>query len=155
MLHSVDALTRAGTNLLGRLPKRRTVPSTAQETPSYLEAQLGLDNVDVAQLVQGLHIPLPFAVAGRISFNVQLAVPMNAPRDLKTYRLRGTMTSPRFTIAGEELEDIHARVAYADGVLRLEELSGQIPPDARARPGSAAMGRFTAPLSCRSSLRET
>jgi translocation and assembly module TamB len=143
VMRGVDALTRAGANLLGRLPKKRTSPPTAQETPSYLEAQLGLDNVDVAQLVQGLHIPLPFAVGGRISFKVQLAIPMNAPRDLKAYRLRGTVTSPRFTIAEQELEDIRARLIYGDGVLRLEELSGQVPPETRAGPRFAAMGRFT------------
>jgi translocation and assembly module TamB len=142
VLRRVDALTRAGTDLVARLPKQRTAPPKPQESPSYLEAQLGLDNVDVAQLVQGLHIPLPFAVAGRISFSVQLAIPVNTARDLKSYRLRGTVTSPRFTLAGQELENIRARVVYADGVLRLEELSGQIPPEARAGAGSAAAGLF-------------
>jgi hypothetical protein len=101
-----------------------------------LEAQLGLDNVDVAQLVHGLKIPLPFPVAGRISFNVQLAFPLDTPRDLKTYRLRGTASSPQLIVAGQELDGLRARVAYSNGVLRLEEFRGRIP--ARASPGTGS-----------------
>jgi translocation and assembly module TamB len=137
IIRGVDALVRAGTELSGQLPKRRTSAAKPQETPSYLEARLGLDNVDVAQLVQGLKIPLPFPIAGKISFNVRFAVPLNAPRDLKSYRLQGTVNSRRLSVAGQELEALRARVVYSDGVLRLEELTGQIPaePDAGSKAG--------------------
>src|SRR5262249_8025831 len=47
VLRGIDALTRAGTDLIGRLPQRRTTAAKPSPTPSYLEAQLGLDNVDV------------------------------------------------------------------------------------------------------------
>ena len=118
VLRGIDALTRAGSDFIGRLPKRRTGPPKPQEVPSYVEAQLGLDDVDLAQLVQGLRIPLPFDVSGRISFNVQIAFPLDTPRDLKTYRLRGTVTSHKLAIAGQELEELQARVVYSDGVLQ-------------------------------------
>src|SRR5207249_4804546 len=112
-----------------------------RKEPSYVEAQLGLDDVDVAELVKGLHIALPFPVSGRISFNVQLGIPLDTPRDLKAYRLRGTVHSRRLTIGGMELEELQARAAYSDGILRLEELSGRVPAEpslgARSpRPGS-------------------
>lgn len=127
VLRSVDALARAGSDFIGRLPKRRPASAQPQATPSYVEAQLGLDNVDVAQLVKGLNVPLPFPLTGRISFNVQVAFPLDTPRDLKTYRLRGTVTSPQLTFAGLEVEKLRARVTYSEGVLRLEELDGHIP----------------------------
>lgn len=50
VVYGVDALARAGRTLIDRLLKRRTAPAQPRASPSYLEAQLGLDNVDVAQL---------------------------------------------------------------------------------------------------------
>jgi translocation and assembly module TamB len=142
LLRGIDALARAGSDAIGRLPKRGTGAAEPQETPSYLEAQLGLDDVDVAQLVAGLHIPLPFPVTGRISFNVKMAIPVNRPRDLKAYRLQGTVSSRQFTMADQEVDDLRARMVYADGILRLGELSGQVPARAPADAVSVKAGSF-------------
>ncbi|HLJ93696.1 MAG TPA: AsmA-like C-terminal region-containing protein [Gemmataceae bacterium] len=140
VLRGVDALTRAGSDFLARLPKRRTGPAKPKEVPSYVEAQLGLDDVDIAQLVKGLKISLPFPVAGRISFQIQLAVPLDTPRDLKMYRLRGTVQSHRLRIAGQDVQELRARVVYTNGILRLEELHGQVPPE--RGPGQPKPGSF-------------
>jgi translocation and assembly module TamB len=138
VIRGVDALVRTGTMFIARLPKRRPAQAKPQAAPSYLEAQLGLDEVDVVQLIKGLRIPLPFPVSGRLSFNVQLAFPLNTPRDLKTYRLRGTASSPKLFVAGQELDSLRARVAYSDGVLKLEKLSGYNP----AEPNQEKAGSF-------------
>ena len=112
--------------------------------PSYLEMNLGLDDVDVEQLVSGLGLKLPFRAAGRLSFEVRAAVPLDTPRDLKTYRFTGTATLPHLTLEGLRLEQVRARVAYRDGVLRLEDLQGRV-PDGQPEPAKAAdlpAGRF-------------
>jgi hypothetical protein len=142
VLRGVDGLTWAGNTLIRWLPKRRTAPAKPQASPSYLEGQLGLENVDVAQLVKGLKIPVPFPIAGRLSFNVQLAFPLDTPRDLKTYRLHGTASSPRLIVAGQEFHGLRAWVEYSNGVLHLEELSGRIPARAGQGTSSAKAGTF-------------
>jgi hypothetical protein len=55
---------------------------------------------------------------------VKASLPTDAPRDLKAYRVTGTATLSRLTLAGVAMEQVNARVRYADGVLDLEELRG-------------------------------
>ena len=142
MVRGVDALARAGRTLIERLPKRRTAPAKPQASPSYLEAQLGLDNVDVAQLVKGLKIPLPFPVAGRLSFNVQLAFPLDTPRDLKTYRLRGTASSPSLTVAGQELQTLRGTGGVLGRGIAPGRAQRRMPARAGQRTAPAKAGAF-------------
>jgi len=115
---------------------QQPAPKPPPAPPTYLEANLTLKDVDLAQLVQRLELKLPMTVAGRASLQLQMAMPMRSPNDLKTYRFRGTVQSPRLVLADLVLEQVRARVSYANGVLDLEELSGQVP--ASPRPGAFA-----------------
>ncbi len=110
-------------------------PPAPPPQPSYLEIKLGLDKVDLATLVEKLQVKLPFAVAGQLTFHLQVAIPTNMPRDLKAYRLQGTASLTWFTLERLRLENVAARVKYDNGVLQLEELKGQV-PNAGAAPGS-------------------
>src|SRR5262249_10687867 len=65
------------------------------------------------------------------------SLPVDTPRDLKAYRVKGTADLSRLTLAGVELEKVRARLDYADGVLQLSELRGALPP-----AGGATGGRF-------------
>ncbi len=127
----------AAVNGVGRLSE----PRDPKAAPSYLGVNLGLDDVDVSRLIQGLELELPFPVTGRVSLQVDIAVPLDTPRDLKAYRLRGSATSSRLALAGLDMEDLRARLTYRDGLLRLEELSGRIPEE-RPDVGPVRSGTF-------------
>ncbi len=127
-------------------PQPGQAPQAAPaRTPTYLEINLGLKDVDLAALLKSLEIKLPFAVAGRLTFRIQLAIPTNMPREYKAYRLKGTASLAWFTLEGLRLEQVQARVSYADGVLQLEELKGQVPPKASPPAGPAPPGPANPP----------
>jgi translocation and assembly module TamB len=107
--------------------KKLKPPSKPGEAPTYLNVDLGLQNVDLAQMVKKLKLNLPYAVTGRLTFNVHVAIPINTANDLKAYRLNGDATLSSFNMAGLSMSNVEAKVRYADGVLDLEKLSGQIP----------------------------
>jgi hypothetical protein len=112
---------------------------------TYLEINLGMKGVDPERLPGG-GLELPFRVAGRLTFQVQAAMPVNAPRDLKAYRFKGTASLSRLVLADLEMEQVRARAAYDNGVLRLEELSGRVPdgvaPGAGEFDGTARLELF-------------
>ncbi len=150
VLRAIRAVTDTASHLVARLSKaensqaRKADRPAPKQEPSYLEASLNLEDVDLEQLIQGLGVRLPFAVAGRISVQVQAAFPLDTAGDLQTYRFRGTATLPWITLAGLGLEQVQARVHYAEGILRLEELRGRIPipppPGAVAPPPGIFQG---------------
>lgn len=100
------------------------------EPSEYVEADMSLDDVDLAGLIAGLKLKLPFAVSGRASVQLKLGIPINTPGDYNAYRLNGTANFPRLNIAGLELKKVKAHADYDKGVLQLTELSGRVPgPD--------------------------
>jgi hypothetical protein len=104
--------------------------------------------------VRQAKIELPFPIDGRGSIHVKISIPVNDARDPTAYRLKGTATLPRFRMAGLEMLDVEARVSYADGVVRLDELRGRVPSDrgeagtfkGKARLDLIPRGDFTASL---------
>ncbi|HTU89746.1 MAG TPA: hypothetical protein VMF69_06600, partial [Gemmataceae bacterium] len=115
-------------------------PSKPGEEPTYLDVDLSLQNVDLAQLVQKLKLNLPYALSGRLTFQVHASIPINTAGDLKAYRLRGAAQLPTFHMAGLAMTNVEAKVRYANGVLDLENLSGKMPA-ARER-SQAEPGKF-------------
>ncbi len=121
-----DQLSRgidAAARVLGKLKP----PSKPDEEPTYLDVDLNLKDVDLAQLVQKLKLRLPYAITGRLTIQVHASIPINTAGDMKAYRLRGDAKLPRFNVAGLEMTNVDARVRYANGVLDLEKLHGQVP----------------------------
>jgi hypothetical protein len=130
LARGLEAVVRAGRNLVARLlePKPPAPrPPPAKPPTNYLEVNFGLEDVDLEQLLKGLNVPVPFPITGRITFQVQAAIPLDTPRDLKTYRFKGTANLPRVRLSGMGLADVRARVVYANGILQLEELRGRLP----------------------------
>jgi len=121
-------------NALGKLKP----PSKPGEEPTYLDVDLNLQNVDLAQLVQRLKLNLPYAITGRLTFQVHASIPINTAGDLKAYRLRGTAKLPSFNVSGLAMTNVEAKVRYNNGILDLENLSGQVP----AAKGSQTVGKF-------------
>jgi hypothetical protein len=134
LLDWLPEIPRAANRLLTWGPQP-TGPGKAAE-PRYLEANLSLRDIDLAQFVKGLGVTLPFPVAGRASFQVRAAFPIDTPRDPKTYRAEGSATATRLVLAGLEFEDVRARIAYRNGVLHLDELHGRVPGSSAGAPGA-------------------
>jgi hypothetical protein len=115
---------------------RWSKPLAPGEQPALLEADLGLEDVDLSLLVQQAGLKLPFDLQGRLSFQMHVGIPIDTPRDLKAYRLRGNATFSRLVAAGLAMADVKAKVHYVNGVLDLEDLSGRVPQP--PRPGAPA-----------------
>ncbi len=111
----------------------------AVQAPEYLTFKLSLEDVDLGELLRRLQVKLPFLLNGKLTFQVQASVPVNAPQELKTYRLNGTATLASLNIAGVEMTDVHTRVRFEKGVLELQELKGRTPPP---KNGAGAAGTF-------------
>jgi translocation and assembly module TamB len=139
---AISKAAGAAARVLSRL-SRLDMPKPTGKEPSYLEANLSLEDIDLRQLVQRLGVKLAFPLEGRLTIRMRLGVPLDTPRDLKAYRLKGTATLPRLNVGGLELAQVKARVDYAGGVLRLEELSGEAPrpkKDGKAGPAGTFVG---------------
>jgi hypothetical protein len=137
---AVGRLTRAVVDATGaglRQVRRWQEPLPPGKEPNYLEANLGLQDVDLAQLVQRLKLRLPFPLAGRLSFNLQIAIPIDTPKDTRAYRLNGTASMARLNLAEVEMTNVRALVRYLNGVLHLDGLQGQMPQPQRAGAPSA------------------
>lgn len=126
MQWTADGLAQGIDTIANGLGKLKP-PSKPGEEPTYLDVDLNLQNVDLAQLVQKLKLNLPYAISGRLTFKVHASIPVNTAGDLKAYRLQGTASLPTLNMAGVETTNLVAKVNYRNGVLDLEDLSGQMP----------------------------
>ncbi|HEY7326112.1 MAG TPA: hypothetical protein VH592_00625 [Gemmataceae bacterium] len=133
-----DGLSNAIDSVAGALGKLKP-PSKPGEEPTYLDVDLNLQNVDLAQLMQKLRLELPYSVTGRLTIQVHTSIPINTAGDLKAYRLRGTAKLPSFNIDGLAMTNVETRVCYTNGVLDLEKLSGQMP----SATDSKSIGKFS------------
>jgi hypothetical protein len=121
-----------------RLRKLCKPPPPGQDH-NYLEADFSLDDVDLAQLVSGLGLSLPFKLTGILSVELRLGIPTDAGKDMNAYRAEGTARLARLGIEDVQFTDVRARVRYSEGMLRLTEFCGNIPASGR----SSERGTFT------------
>jgi hypothetical protein len=131
------ALTQRTADLLARAGK----PVPPGEKPTYLEANLSFQDVQIEQLAKRLEIPLPIPVSGRLSFQLHAAFPVNTPRDLKAYRLNGTAQLTTLRLGDVKFESARAKLTYRDGLLQLEDLTGRLPGPDPKRPAGTFTGR--------------
>ena len=128
------------------------MPAGAPEpAPEYLDIDLALEDVDLAQLLTRLQFKLPFPLTGRLSFKVHASIPVNTPQNMKNYRLTGTANLPRVSVAGVEMTDVAARLRLADGIMELQDLKGAFASMKGAFAGSAAL-ELAAPWKYRGAL---
>lgn len=116
-----------GGRVVGVLPEKITyTPPKPEDPPNYLEINLRMKQVNLAEFVKGLGVQLPFDVAGKLTFQVKAALPIDRPGDLKLYRINGTARVTNFELAGVTLDEVETDLAYADGVLRMPSLLGKV-----------------------------
>jgi uncharacterized protein involved in outer membrane biogenesis len=137
------AILDTGRKAVGSLPKGDiTKPAPAPQPPTYLDITLNLKDVDLARLVKDLQIKVPFEVSGRLTMKVQASLPVDQARDLKLYKVSGTATLPTFSLSGVDMKDVTAKVRYDNGVLRLDELRGQLVGGPAPKEGKPGAGTF-------------
>jgi hypothetical protein len=129
--------TQRAADLLGRVGQ----PVPPGEEPTYLEANLSFQDVQLAQLAERLEIKLPIPVSGRLSFQLHVAMPVNTPRELKAYRLQGTVELPTLQLGEVKFESAKARLNYRNGTLVLEELTGRLPGEGASPRAGTFSGR--------------
>jgi hypothetical protein len=133
--YATNKLVDGASAVLNQL-NRWAKPLAPDQQPNLLEADLGLEDVDLSLLQQQAGLKLPFDLQGRLSFQMHVGIPIDTPRDLKAYRLRGNATFSQLIVAGFAMADVKAKVHYVNGVLDLEELTGRVPQP--PRPGAPA-----------------
>lgn len=111
---------------------------TGLGVPTRLDVQWALDDVDLAALAQRLGYRLPFTVTGPLAVRIGLTIPVDAARDLRRYRLEGTVQAARLTIGETTVTGLEAEVRYSDGRLRVPALRGEL----RAAGRGGVVGRF-------------
>jgi hypothetical protein len=127
MAESYRRTLSVGRSLTGLLPrdlKRR--PRPPGKASSYLEINLSMKKVDLAKFVKGLRLKLPFAVEGRLTFQVKAGIPVDSPGDVRAYRVKGNATVTDLNLAGVKLNEVQAQVRYEAGVLYLDSLQGTL-----------------------------
>jgi hypothetical protein len=125
----------AGTSALAAVP-RRIQPRDPAQKPRTAEAKLAVSDIDLAELARNLQLDLPVALAGRLSFDATLTVPLDTATDLKAYQVRGTAGVSDLRVAGLAFDQVNAKVRYEQGVLHLDDLRGRV--DAPKAPGKPA-----------------
>lgn len=103
-----------------------------------LDATITLRDIDLAQFIQQLELKLPYNVAGKVTVQAKLAVPLGGAATRSQYRLTGTLTSPELRLEGLTVRDLTTEVNLRDGKLTLDKLTAEFPQpgDPNAAPGS-------------------
>jgi hypothetical protein len=101
-------------------------PPLPGRVPVYLEGSVQMDDVDLAELVHRVGLVLPVRLAGRLSFRLTLGIPINTAADFRAYRLTGAVSLPQLEVGALEMANLQAQVDYADGLLRLRQVSGEV-----------------------------
>lgn len=114
-------------------------PAEKKSESSYLDINLKMKDVDLAKFIAELDVRLPAPLAGKLSFEMKVGIPLDESRDLKKYRLRGNAQLTDFSLGELRLHKVEAEVVYENGVLRMPVLKGEVPSD---QPGEAP-GRIT------------
>jgi hypothetical protein len=149
-VETAKIVNQSGRWLMERLPN----DAAPKKPTSYLDVNLRLRDVNLAEFVKGLGVKLSFRIEGKLSLDVQASLPVDTPSDLKAYRVKGTATASRLVISGVEMKDVTAKIRYDSGVLHLDELTGALPAKpqdgtfkGKARLGVVPEGELTANLS--------
>jgi hypothetical protein len=126
-------------------------PKNGDTEPTTLDATVRLRDVDIAELLTRLEVKIPYRLGGKVTVEATVTIPVAQADNLKTYRVVGRVTSPEARFEDARVRDFSARIEYANGVLKLTELRGSLPPEGTGSPGSFT-GTATAAVEPRGDL---
>jgi len=149
----VNRVAEGGAFAVGRV-QRLFRQLTPKEEATYLDFSLSLSDVKLEKVIEQFGLKFNFPVTGVLSFSVTASMPVDAPSDLHAYRAQGNATLSSLNVSGITATQVKTRFNYRDGVLALEDVSGQVPAVTDAPgtfTGKAAIalvpaGDFTATL---------
>jgi hypothetical protein len=134
-------LADAGAAAVAAVPRRWewTKPQPAPApAPRYVDARLSVSDINLEELVRNLQLELPITLAGKLSFDVTLLVPLDSATDLKTYKVHGTASMRGLNVAGLQLDTVESIIRYDQGALHVEDLRGRVAGESRpGRPATA------------------
>lgn len=112
-------------------------PVAPAPEPTYFQANLKLRDVDLEELLSKLEVELPIRIAGKVSVAVKAGIPLNNARELRAYRIDGSITLPELRLQNLTIHKVNAHIRFRDGVLTLTDLSGSITAaETGAKPGT-------------------
>ena len=113
-------------------------PKDADQT--NLDATITLRDIDLAQFAEQLELKVPYKVAGKVTVQARLAVPLGGAATRSQYRLTGTLTSPELRLEGLTVRDLTTEVNLQDGKLTLDKLTAKFP---QSNEPNAALGSLS------------
>jgi hypothetical protein len=139
----LQEIVSTGGEFVAGLPRTTgpAAPVTPETPTTYLDLNLKLEDVDIAQLVRGLKVKLNTPVAGKLSVQVKISIPTNRGSDLKAYKLKGSAQGRQVRFDGIEVPTLDADINYANGVLDLSSFKGRFAAPVKGQPPDA--GTFT------------
>jgi len=104
-----------------------TPPDAPAEEKSYLHFNIAFRDVEVAELLTSAGVEIPVKVGGKVTVQIQLDIPTEAPDDLKAYRMTGSVNSRRLVVDELAVEGVSAKVDLREGKLSVKEFTGRLP----------------------------
>jgi hypothetical protein len=127
-------------------PKKDQPPK--KEAPATLAATIRLRDIDIAELLQKLNVKLNYKIAGKVTAEAAVAVPVGSATSAAAYQFSGTVSSPALTLEGLVIHNLSAHMTYRDGKFTLTDLSGTIDqPGKGALPPGTFRGTLGAAIS--------
>jgi hypothetical protein len=123
--------------LPAELVRRGDVPP---DDKGFVHLNVTLRDVELLELLKSAGVDVPAKLGGKVTLQVQVEIPPNAPDDLTGYRLTGTASSKRLTVDELAVDDAAAKLDMRDGKLNIRDLVGRLP----AFGNSGTDGSFTA-----------
>jgi hypothetical protein len=84
-------------------------------------------DVELPELFKTAGMDLPAKLGGKVTLQVQVDIPPDAPDDFTGYRMSGTASSKRLTVDELAIDDASAKLDMRDGKLVIRDLAGRLP----------------------------
>ncbi len=129
-------------------PAQKDPAKKPDDGPTTLDATIRLRDIDVAELLDKLNVKLGYKLAGKITVEAALAVPVGQAASLSAYQFTGSLSSKALTFEGLTVREASAKMSYQYGKLTLSDLSGLIDqPGKTGGPPGSFRGTATAAVS--------
>jgi hypothetical protein len=107
---------------------------------SYVHLNVTFREVELAELMKTAGVEFATKIAGKVTLQVQVEIPTDAPDDFKRYRMTGSAASRSLTIDELAIDDVSATLNMRDGKLAIHDFVGRLP----ALGAAKSHGSFTA-----------
>jgi|GEM_PF-1490908 len=100
----------------------KTDPPAKKDAPNTLTVNIGLRDIEIAQLLEKLKLKIGYKISGKVTAQLALSVPMGGVTSSAAYEFSGTISSPELKLEGLTIRAVAAHATYKNGKLTLTEL---------------------------------